>query len=311
VTSTLWQFLHTNLPYQPCALSMIMDCQGSTPAKTGAIMAISQNESIGTIGGGAIEFQLTKEARKLLTTDTAQKIHHRRIITEKLGMLCGGQQDIAICLLDQHDLPFIDSILYAIQQQKTTYLKLTAQSLQLTQEAQSSAYHYQDAEHWQYQYKLNPTERAFIIGGGHVSLALSQVLKFLNFHITIIDNRPNLALLKNNPYADCKHIIPHYREINAFIPEGSAHYVMIMTHSHRTDGIVLEQLLDRQFAYLGLMGSQKKIEHLYANLAKKGITPKQYPISAPIGLDINCQNPEEIAISIAAQVIAQKNNKPA
>lgn len=81
-----------------------------------------------------------------------------------------------------------------------------------------------------------------------------------------------------------------------------------MTHSHQCDGIVLEQLVNKKFAYIGMMGSQRKIDILFSELQAKGMSDSQLrKVHAPIGLAIGCQNPKEIAISIAAELIQQKN----
>ena len=308
MTLKLWQFLQHKLQQQMrCALLTVLDCKGSTPAKTGAQMVLSlDGETLGTIGGGAIEYALSKETKKLFISHS-QKIVHRHIVTDKIGMLCGGQQDIAICILEHNDLALVERILTCLQQDDNGFLIIQANKLSFTDKGEPS-YEYHNPNHWFYQQNITDTARVFIIGGGHVSLALSEVLKFLDFHITIIDTRPELELLKQNHFADIKRIIPHYQEISEYIPEGLQHYVIIMTHSHHSDGIALEQLLNKQFAYLGMMGSQRKIAVLFSQLQDKGFSESQLSkVHAPIGLAIACQNPKEIAMSIAAQLIQQKN----
>jgi len=306
---TLWQFLQHKLQQNiSCALLTVLDCKGSTPANPGAQMVLSfDGESIGTIGGGTIEYIVSKETKKLFIS-RSQKIYHRQIVSDNIGMLCGGQQAIAICILDNNDLALIERILARLQQRDNGFLIIQANKLSFA-DSGKPGYEYYNPNNWFYQQNLTDTAQVFIIGGGHVSVALSEVLKFLDFHITIIDNRPELELLKQNNFAHIKQIIPHYQEINAFVPEGLQHYVIIMTHSHHCDGIVLEQLLNKEFAYLGMMGSQKKIAVLFSKLLAKGLSESQLSkIHAPIGLAISSQNPKEIAISIAAELIQQKNS---
>lgn len=204
MTLTLWQFLQDKLQQRiPCALLTVLDCKGSTPAKAGAQMVLTvDTESMGSIGGGRIEHLVCKEATKLLSCH-AQKIYHRQIITDKIGMLCGGQQDIAICILEPNDLAFVEKVLKSLQKESNEFLIIQADKLSLSDKGKSS-YDYNNSNHWFYQQSLTNVDRVFIIGGGHVSLALSEVLKLLDFHITIIDNRPELELLKNNPFADIK-----------------------------------------------------------------------------------------------------------
>jgi len=308
VTLTLWQFLHSKLQQHiPCALLTVLDCQGSTPAKTGSSMIISaDNECYGTIGGGTIEYKLTKEVRRTLN-NSSPKVQHTRIISHEIGMLCGGQQDIATCLLTTVDLPFIEQIISQLRQNRSITLSLSPKGLAIDYPYEFP-YNFQNNEQWLFQKILGTEPRIFIIGGGHVSLALSQVLKFLEFHITIFDTRPHLTLLDNNPYANVKITLKHYQELKTHITDSPQNYAIIMTHSHRTDEIALAQLYNKKLAYLGLMGSQRKIDILFSHLYQQGVKPEQLKhLHAPIGLHIGSQTPQEIAISIASELIIQKN----
>jgi len=92
------------------------------------------------------------------------------------------------------------------------------------------------------------------------------------------------------------------------VPEGFNVYVVIVTFAHKSDEQVLEQILGKNIKYLGLMGSAKKIETIFGRLKQKGFTEAQLKkIAAPIGYPINSETPAEIAVSIAAQVVAVKN----
>ena len=99
-----------------------------------------------------------------------------------------------------------------------------------------------------------------------------------------------------------------YEEIKNFISSGENNYVVIMTFGYRTDDIAVRALLDKKFKYLGLLGSQKKIEELFNTYKNEGISKEVLKrIHSPIGISIKSQTPEEIAISIAAEIIAVKN----
>lgn len=313
-TSDLWFFLHSKLTQQtPVALLTVLSCDGSTPAKAGANMALSlDQDSVGTIGGGAVEYLLRKETYELLKC-SQQAIHHRSIDSHSIGMLCGGAQDIAIVLLNQQSLQLIEQVLACLQHKQCGILTINAREILFKQNETAQSCYFHSQKDWCYQQNIGELSRAFIVGGGHVSLALSQFLKPLDFHVTVIDSRPGLKLLEDNSAADSKLFIDSYQDIAAYIPGSSQHYVIIMTHTHAADQQVLEILLHKKFAYLGMIGSQHKIEVLFSRLRAKGISEQQLQsVSAPIGLKIPCHSVQEIAISIAAQLIECKNAvKPA
>ena len=129
----------------------------------------------------------------------------------------------------------------------------------------------------------------------------------LNFHIVVLDDRPRLATMAANTYAQEKQVVS-YRSIGKHVSEGLQSFVVIMTFGHQADERVLAQLARKKLRYLGLMGSPAKIAQIFANLKKKGISAASLKkVHAPIGLPISSHTPEEIAISIAAEIIQVKN----
>jgi xanthine dehydrogenase accessory factor len=107
-----------------------------------------------------------------------------------------------------------------------------------------------------------------------------------------------------------KITIKDYSELNTIIPSGNNNYVVIMTIGYRTDAIAIKALLQNDYKYIGVLGSREKIKTLFAELKIGGIEQaKLDKIHAPIGLAINSQTPEEIAISIAAEIIKVKNKR--
>lgn len=166
------------------------------------------------------------------------------------------------------------------------------------------------SEHdWHYQEAIGVCKQAYIVGGGHVSLAVSKILATLDLDITVIDERDNPDTFSNNHYAQRKLNIP-YRDISAAIAEGDQVFVLTMTHSHKTDEKVAGLLADKRVRYLGVLGSHKKIEQLKTNLAPRLSVESLQRIRGPIGLPIKSHTPAEIAVSIAAELI-QIFNTPA
>ena len=105
-----------------------------------------------------------------------------------------------------------------------------------------------------------------------------------------------------------KRVVVDYAEVAAHVPDGDRSWVTIMTHAHREDAFVLERLVDRDYAYLGMMGSAAKVRQIFADLESRGIPrPRLERVHAPIGVAIGSHTPAEIAVSIAAEIIAVLN----
>jgi len=147
----------------------------------------------------------------------------------------------------------------------------------------------------------------YIIGGGHVGLALSRILSTLDFYVVVIDDRPDIDTLKKNSFAD-EIICKSYLEVDKLIPEGDSVYIVIMTAGHKADRLVLEKLINKSVKYLGMMGSRGTVDEIFSSLQKKGISKELFrKVRAPIGIQINSHTPEEIAVSICAELIKIKN----
>lgn len=121
-------------------------------------------------------------------------------------------------------------------------------------------------------------------------------------------DRSNLHTLAQNDAAHEKIQVQSYDELTDLVLSGQQHYVVVMTVGYRTDERAIKALLNKTFRYFGVLGSKTKISKLFANLRAEGISDAILQrIHAPIGLAINSQTPDEIAISIAAEIIQVKN----
>ena len=141
------------------------------------------------------------------------------------------------------------------------------------------------------------------MGGGHVSLALSNVAAALDFELTVLDDRADLPALENNHAAYHRRVID-YEHVAAAVPTDPHRYVVVMTVSYRIDAVVLRHLLNRPHRYLGVMGSVAQVAGLRRGLYEEGFSEAAIArLRGPIGLPIQSQTPEEIAMSIAAELI--------
>jgi xanthine dehydrogenase accessory factor len=305
---SFWQHLANALvTTDKLMLLLVVDSQGSSPAKAGAKMFLTeQGKRFGSIGGGAFEQKMLRMARRLMDDDQfslqlIRQQHQLDAAEEASGMICGGEQTLLLYACRMRD----KALFQQVAARPSGLLMFSPAGLQRHDEMELAApyqFSYQNETDWSYQENLNWQRKAYIVGGGHVSLALSKILATLDFDITVIDERDNPDTLAHNHYAQTKLMVP-YREIHDIIPEGDQVFVFIMTHSHKIDEEIAAQLADKRVRYLGVLGSRKKIEQLKANLAPRLSVESLQRIRGPIGLPIKSHTPAEIAVSIAAELI--------
>jgi len=151
----------------------------------------------------------------------------------------------------------------------------------------------------------------YIFGAGHISQQLSPLAKRVHFRVVVIDDREMFANRERFPEAD-EVIVSEFEECFDRFSIDESSYVVIVTRGHLYDGFVLEQAVKTNARYIGMIGSKKKIRTLYQNLMEKGV-PKEAlnRVRAPIGLDIHSETPEEIGVSIVAELIKARGETPA
>lgn len=309
----LWQWLLEALDGGlAVALLVVVDSRGSSPGKAGAKMAVTADDCFGTIGGGPTEYRLVDLARTMLTApDTPSKVfhlaHHASASEQTSGAICGGEQTVAIYRCQPQDRAVFEHILKADRDAAMLEWSLSAKGVTVTAVANApTGSDFVDGDRWSYQERLGPRKQAYIIGAGHVGLALAKLLDWLDFEITVIDVRePNDHRGVARPAWRQWRL--DYRQLAGHVPEGSNVFVFIMTSSHHSDEQVVGQLAKKRYAYLGLLGSNHKIAHLQARLAKTLSFEQLQRLHAPMGLPIGSHTPEEIAVSIAAELIQGLN----
>ncbi len=143
----------------------------------------------------------------------------------------------------------------------------------------------------------------YLFGAGHISEQLAPLAKMVHFNVVVIDDREIFANRERFPDAD-EVLVSEFENCFDRLNIGATSYVVIVTRGHLYDGIVLEQAVESKARYIGMIGSRKKIRTLYNSLMKKGIGKEILSrVRAPIGIDINSETPEEIAVSIVAELI--------
>jgi xanthine dehydrogenase accessory factor len=286
---------------QRLVLMVVVAHEGSSPGRKGFKMLVTKSQMHGTIGGGIMEHKLVEYARSLLdqssfTPFLKHQIHDKVAPNNQSGMICSGQQSVAFYDVNLGSLDCIALILNSVNG-TITY---TDKGIEVNGIV---APHSQ----WSYTESIALANKVYIVGGGHVGLALSEVLSRLDFEIHLLDHRENLNTVDANPFVLSSQVIA-FEAIEQYLPEGENIYVVIMSFGYRTDDIIIRRLLGKHFRYIGMLGSQEKIATLFRNLLADGFPQAQLDqVYAPIGIDIKSETTSEIAISIAAQLIKIKN----
>jgi xanthine dehydrogenase accessory factor len=158
---------------------------------------------------------------------------------------------------------------------------------------------------------IEPVRQAptmYIFGAGHIALALSKIVKMLDFRVVVTDDRPAFANEERFPEAEMV-LAEDFPSAFAKLKIDPNSYIVIVTHNHAHDQEALEWALKTQAKYIGMIGSKNKIKTVFDNLEAKGVERKALnKVHSPIGLEIHAETPEEIAISILAEIIKVKRS---
>lgn len=156
-----------------------------------------------------------------------------------------------------------------------------------------------------------PPALLYIFGAGHVAYNLYKVATIAGFDVTVIDDRESYANRERFP--DAREVIADdFDAVTARlnVPEGS--YIVIVTRGHRDDMRILRWAVDANARYLGMIGSKRKTISIYKELETQGTAPQKFAkVHAPVGLEIGAVTPEEIAVSIVAEMIAERRQASA
>ena len=142
-----------------------------------------------------------------------------------------------------------------------------------------------------------------VVGGGHVGKALSVIGDLCGFSVTVIDDRPEYANAERFPEAD-KVIRGRFDEVLRDLPVDRSTYIVCVTRGHKHDETSLRQVVGKPAAYIGMIGSRRRVSAVLQHLVEEGADPEAVArVRTPIGLDIGAETPEEIAVAIMAEVI--------
>jgi xanthine dehydrogenase accessory factor len=295
--------LATELAKQPIVLATVTQVFGSVPSYPGAKLFIDvSGRAIGTIGGGAGEAKVCHQAIQVLKTNTNQfvEIDLSGEPGRNTDGVCGGQMRVWLERWDKSLLPLVEQILFALQHREAATIVtpfdqapyLLAESIKVPQLTVTGCF-------------VEPIEHPpvlLIVGAGHIAVSLAQVAHLAGFQILVTDDRPELTTVDRFPTAAL--VTASINLALQMISCARSRYVAIVTRGIEQDIAILTTLQNYSMDYIGMIGSRNRIQHVFHVLTAQGIDRDALKkIHAPIGLEIGALTPEEIAISIGAELV--------
>lgn len=328
---------------EPCVLATVVRTKGMTPQKAGAKQLIRQDgSSIGTLGGGCVEGDIWFYARQILREKSGPQFRDYYLnedVAAKDGLVCGGTMYFFIepFWQPQEYLPFANEIINAyqggppvslatvvsgpdekslgekilIRQDGTTLGTLENEKLQaevikvgrkLAVFGKNQIVDSEDGtEVYVEGFTTPPT--LVIMGGGHVGRTVYNLALTLGFRICIVDDRPEFSNKERFSQA-AETIVADFENGLENVSVNFNTFILVATRGHRYDDAATRSAIKTEARYIGLLGSKRKNLMIFRNLLKNGISLDRIKeINAPIGLNIGALSPEELAVSIMAEII--------
>lgn len=314
-------------------LATVVRRMGSAPRDVGAKMFVTgKGKVFGTVGGGQLESDAHAKAIETMGKDVTVmfRINMDAARVEDKVMLCGGSVDILLEPVTERHRVVYEAVGKCRKDRERAVLFTqfgegglvkslirgdgTVVGDHVDRKAMDRCVELVSL----YQPELSENTFAepvriivplYVFGAGHVSQHLSKIASAAGFSVTVIDDRKEFA--DSERFGDADDIITgKFPDVFSSLDFTGNEYVAILTRSQQQDALVLEEVLKRETRYVGMMGSNRKIGIILHSLHEKGLDRKTTGyVRAPIGIDINAQTPQEVAVSIVAEMIKVKNAK--
>jgi xanthine dehydrogenase accessory factor len=306
ILSTLEQWIAAN---EAIALATVIQTWGSSPRKAGAKMGITASGKIcGSVSGGCVEGAVADAAQKVLKTRAPQLIHFG-VADEtawEVGLACGGSLDVFVQPLD---VKVFAEIRQRLNDEKNFAVVTTIKGDEIGKvEIKENREKGLEVGDWGFVEVVSPPPQVVMVGGVHIAIALASIAKTLNYRTIVIDPRRAFGNQERFPNVDTL-MQAWCDEAFAKIKINDSTAIAFLTHDPKIDDQGLKIALASEAFYVGALGSRKTHEERKKRLVSGGVTESQLNrLHAPIGLNIGAQSPEEIALSIMAEIVAARSS---
>lgn len=314
------------------ALASIARRRGSLPmSATAKLLVTASGARIGTVGGGCLEAEVIERAMDVLERRVPALSTHslNNELAGDYGLTCGGTAEIFI------EPVYPDPVLAAAWNEATAIVARAERGVMVTAldwsegprkiartrrtgdagsiadgalvNAAATLSAYADEPKWLGDFLVEPIvgrPRVVIFGAGHVGARVGEVASLAGWHVTIVDDRADFADARRLPSAD-RVVTCEFHDVLSASRFDADTYVVIATRGHQHDAVIAGQVAPLPLRYLGMLGSRRKAALTAKQLREWGVTVESIErIHGPVGLSIGADTPEEIAVSIVAEMIA-------
>jgi xanthine dehydrogenase accessory factor len=333
----------------PVVMASIISLKGSSPRHNGTRMVISAEGNYGTIGGSLLEARVIEVSRIVLEQRLSRLMNYdlKGKDAYSKGMICGGNATVLLDFIEptgenkiffqrwqeavrgSNDFYFLTQISETETDDRVKIvgrglLSLEGQLLGKSEIAQNNLDNLKPELHTisstaVFDLKdgqllvdfIRKLKTLYCFGAGHVALPTAHIASLAGFSVVVIDDRAEFANAERFPDADIKVIKDYHRAVEGLtIDEDS--FIVIVTRGHQYDRTVLEQALQTRARYIGMISSRRKRDAIYNALMENGVKKQTLEqVHSPIGMEIGAETPEEIAVSIVAELICERSKQQA
>ena len=324
-------------------LATVISRSGSGPREAGAAIVLTQNgKTLGTVGGGLLEASTLEMAAAAIRNHlpACRTFSLAGDEVSESGMICGGQVEILVDYLDGGApvcLEIIEALLQYEKKGKPCWLIRSIRTSEKTgvletgiglmdeagcqtgslyaagmamaalqkqcRKKEPTLIQYDDTRYFVQQ--IDVPDTVFIFGAGHVGQELATICRFAGFRTVVIDDRREFANTQRFPAADEIIVLNSFSECFSSLTVNAQAFVVIATRGHAFDHCVLSCALRTSAGYIGMIASRRKRDIIFQTLLTEGFSSEDLAgVHSPVGIDIGAHTPAEIAVSIAAELIA-------
>lgn len=309
------QLLDHILAGEQVVLATVVNTSGSTPQKPGSSALFGDKGLIlGTVGGGQLEGEVETLARHALISGNSGLFHFNlNTDPDSEGAICGGECEVLLDAEPEKHKSVLEEMELDISRGREGIMcsGISSEADQdtgiLRKWISGRVEPLDEDKTWLLRESIKPFPRLIIAGGGHIGRALAHLASLLDFDITVVDDRREYACQENIPDAD--HFI--VKDIGAAMTELEIDpntYIVIVTRDHKNDAEALKPCIASDAAYVGMIGSRKKVGTIKSRFLESGFATEEEwaNIHTPIGISIGSVTVQEIAISIAAELVLER-----
>ncbi len=298
------------------AIAVVTRTWGSSPRPVGSMMAVSDDGSIsGSVSGGCVEGAVIEAAHRALSSGIGESLRFEQLDPEdvwSVGLSCGGRIEVVVSPWkgawgDALELA-LGGVAFnlAITQQGSTLLPLSAndggsdRSVSAALEGEGT-----------FLYEHRRPDQLVVIGGVHIAVPLISIAKTLGFQTTLIEPRPAFAEEVRFPVPPDEILVSWPNQALEQVHLDGSTFAVLLTHDPKIDDEALRVLLKSDVRYIGALGSRTTQAQRRARLLDEGFSEAEVSrIHGPVGLDIGARTPEEIALSIMAEIVKVRRSLP-